>query len=262
MASVVIPTYKRPESLRRCLESLRLQTEQRFEIILVEEKGPLACLRNSGWKLATTKIIAFTDDDVVFTSHWLTEVISSFKDYRVQGTSGPAIVPDLLRRNRDIFRWKWAKSLYNFMFLGDKSLLPGYITKAGAWTTGACYEGSSYEGRVDFLEACNMAWRREVLEAVDGFDEGYTGIGDWSEPDLAFRVRKLFGNDCLWFNPRAKLYHEVSQQGAYQWRKEDSQNRLKNYYRFSDKWVSPCWQNKMYKAFLKIYYLLKGSIKW
>ena len=42
MVSVVIPTYKRPELLERCLNALRAQDypSDRYEIIVVEDGGP------------------------------------------------------------------------------------------------------------------------------------------------------------------------------------------------------------------------------
>src|SRR5215217_8805276 len=42
MVSIVIPTYKRPELLERCLDALRAQDypSDRYEIIVVEDGGP------------------------------------------------------------------------------------------------------------------------------------------------------------------------------------------------------------------------------
>jgi len=129
------------------------------------------------------------------------------------------------------------------------------FTKSGAWTTGACNESCRYEGEVEFLEACNMSYRRDVFEQVGGFDEAYKGIGDWSEPDLSFRLRKLGGR--LLFVQGAKLYHLPSRTGAYKKRRGDSRNRLDNYYLFSKRWIKPYWKHTLYKLFLVTYYAYK-----
>jgi glycosyltransferase involved in cell wall biosynthesis len=98
--SVVVPTYRRPHLLRKCLDALRRQTypTSEFEIIIVSDgpdqmtqhvvdsfskdghsirylhlptkKGPAAA-RNLGWQMANGSLIAFTDDDCLVDSTWL-----------------------------------------------------------------------------------------------------------------------------------------------------------------------------------------------
>ncbi len=97
--SVIIPTYKRPAQLRKCLEALSRQTINRdlFEIIIVddggqvpledltaefkdrlslslliqsENKGP-AQARNAGAGLARGQFLVFTDDDCLPPPEWL-----------------------------------------------------------------------------------------------------------------------------------------------------------------------------------------------
>ncbi|MDB5801050.1 MAG: glycosyltransferase family 2 protein [Rhodocyclales bacterium] len=104
--SVVIPTYGRPDLLRRCLEALCHQDlpHHRYEIVVADDgpsaeteqtvlayasrseatsmtpqiryipvvatQGP-AGARNRGWQAAWGRIIAFTDDDTVPARNWL-----------------------------------------------------------------------------------------------------------------------------------------------------------------------------------------------
>jgi glycosyltransferase involved in cell wall biosynthesis len=99
--SVVIPTFKRPKLLTRCLRALTRQTLDKndFEVIVVtdgpdsatmlalepwlnkkelnlqvwqtpEKNGP-ASARNYGWLNAKSDLIAFTDDDCIPDRHWL-----------------------------------------------------------------------------------------------------------------------------------------------------------------------------------------------
>jgi GT2 family glycosyltransferase len=102
VVSVVIPTYKRPPLLARCLAALGAQSlaHERFEVIVVDDgrdaatretvaafagaqpalhvvciepagtRGPAAA-RNRGWQLAGADIIAFTDDDTIPAPDWL-----------------------------------------------------------------------------------------------------------------------------------------------------------------------------------------------
>src|SRR4051812_17690574 len=97
--SVVIPTYRRPVLLSHCLGALARQTldPADYEVIVVsdgpdlvaeqtvrqlaappglrflhlpEKKGPAAA-RNLGWRNASGRLIAFTDDDCLPDANWL-----------------------------------------------------------------------------------------------------------------------------------------------------------------------------------------------
>jgi GT2 family glycosyltransferase len=98
--SVVVPTYQRPDDVRRCLASLRGVTYPQWDILLVDqsedarteavarsfatdlpqlryhriaEKG-LARARNAGIAATTGAIIAFLDDDCTVECDWLEQV--------------------------------------------------------------------------------------------------------------------------------------------------------------------------------------------
>lgn len=99
--SVVVPTYNRPELIKKCLDGLMLQNfaVDDYEVIIVtdgpdekthaildslkekycrqlycyalrEKKGPAAA-RNKGWQLAEGELILFTDDDCIPSNNWL-----------------------------------------------------------------------------------------------------------------------------------------------------------------------------------------------
>ncbi|MGE5469792.1 MAG: glycosyltransferase family 2 protein [Bacteroidota bacterium] len=110
--SVVIPTYRRPQLLRRCLEVLLLQDADPagIEIVVVDDgrsdevqslieklaagqrnaatlrylqppagkRGPAAA-RNAGWQAAAGEIIAFTDDDTIPMPHWLSAGLAAMQ---------------------------------------------------------------------------------------------------------------------------------------------------------------------------------------
>lgn len=253
--SVIIPTFQRPESLETCIRSIEHGTIKPYEIIVRSERAPLSAVRNAGAREASGDILTFIDDDVTVTPQWLESIRDSFMREGCDGVSGPAITKLELRRNRDIFRYRWIKKLYDLIFLDSRHLLPGHFTSWGAWTTGATEEGCDYEGSVQFLEACNMSFKAEAFFKAGGFDETYKGVGDWSETDLSFKIRANGG--ILYFSPHAKLYHNVSRGGAFGLRLKDSRNRLHNYFLFADRWLQRGWRLECYKLFMVSYYSIK-----
>jgi glycosyltransferase involved in cell wall biosynthesis len=180
--SVVIPTYKRPVSLKRCLEALISQdfAESEFEIIVVTDgidettgrmleesfifdffsnlhcyalpmkSGPAAA-RNAGWKIATGDLILFTDDDCI---------------------------PDVA----------WVKNYYNaYEFYGEK-----FIAFSGRIKVPVSPAPTDFEINTSHLETAqfvtaNCACSRTALELVGGFDEEFTMA--WREDsDLEFKL--------------------------------------------------------------------------
>lgn len=257
-ASIIIPTLGRRQSLRECQESIWAQDYNEYEIILVEEEGELATLRNRGAKKARGEYLIFIDDDVICDPNWLNSIVKEFEsDPSVQGVSGPAFISNEHKRNRDLFRFSIFKFLYDKVFCFGQDRLPGHITRSGAWTTGASNSNCSYEGEVMFLEACNMAFRKSTFFEHNGFDESFRGVGDWSEPDLCYRIRQTGGT--LRFIQAARLQHKPSKSGAFSKRREQAKVRLSNYLLFSERWVRPCFGHSLYKMFLRIYYAIKTA---
>lgn len=247
--SIIICTLCRKE-LDDCLESLKAQTFKDYEVILVKEIGALTTLRNEGAKRAKGRYLVFIDDDTVTTEKWLENVVRSFKrDPRIIGCSGPSIIPSNMLSNRDLFRFL---GLQTFIF--GNSSKPGHILKSGCWSTEASKESCSYEGEVEFLEACNMAFRKDAFDAVGGFDESYKGIGDWSEPDLCFRLRRA--EHRLWFSRDARLYHIPSRTRSFK-KGESCKERIDNYELFSKRWIKPSISHYCYKLFIRTYYFFK-----
>lgn len=193
--SVVIPTYRRPKPLLKCLKALVLQKfDQRlFEIIVVSDgpdeltgellktwpqvryfatpvkSGPAAA-RNYGWLNAKGRLIAFTDDDCIPSPDWLW----AFYDHHLANTnaafSGRTIVP-ISEKPTDYER-----------------------NVAGLQTA-------------DFITA-NCCCPKKILAMTGGFDEQFTMA--WREDsDLEFKL--IEANIPIHKVPDAVVTHPVRQ---------------------------------------------------
>jgi GT2 family glycosyltransferase len=253
--SIIIPSLGRSECLDKCLNSIHAQSYKDYEIIIVTDKGDLPLIRNQGANKAKGEYLTFIDDDVECTESWLEEIVSSMDNLFIGGVSGPAVIRKEYRKNRDLFRFPILKWIYDMIFMEGKQKLPGHFTRWGTFTTGSSDEDCSYEGYVDYLEACNMTFRADIFNEMGGFDGIYKGVGEWEEPDLSFKIRKA--GYRLWFNPRAKIYHNPSRTGVFHQRYKESQIRLSNYYTFAERWLQRCWRLETYKWFLRRYYEIK-----
>jgi GT2 family glycosyltransferase len=178
--SVVIPTYRRPDLLARCLAALAAQTfdPAEYEILVCDDAnvegtrqqvealartvrptvrylpvtghhGPAAA-RNVGWRSAGSPVIAFMDDDTIPDPHWLAAAGGVFdRDPDLAAVTGQVIVP-LPPRPTDYER-----------------------NESGLATA-------------EFVTA-NCFVRRTALEAVGGFDERFRAA--WREDsDLQFNL--------------------------------------------------------------------------
>jgi GT2 family glycosyltransferase len=178
--SVVVPTYRRPDLLARCLSSLTSQgfDPAAYEVIIADDAadertcqqvcelaarvkagfvyapvvgshGPAAA-RNVGWRQARAPIIAFTDDDCIPDSRWLTAGVRALENApQLAAVSGQIIVP-----------------------------LPEQPTDYERDTAGLA--------SAEFVTA-NCFCRRSALKAIGGFDERFRAA--WREDsDLQFTL--------------------------------------------------------------------------
>lgn len=274
--SVVVPTFNRSDDLSRCLESLSRQTYSDFDVIIAnggdysnvariagefrnlrikilnQERKGLTEARNLGWRHAQSDILCFIDDDLVVSPEWLDNVNKTFlSDDNIGGVSGPTIIPDDRQRNRDLALFlssfessanvflKAIGKFYLGIILENKVKDVGRILKSGAFTPGSNFKDClSLPGiiDVDYLEACQMCFRRKLLEELKGFDYVYEGTGEWQEPDLSFKAREK--GYRLVFNPKAVTYHYISRAGVFKER-TNSYERSKNFIFFYMRWIKP-----------------------
>jgi GT2 family glycosyltransferase len=229
--SVVVCTYLRPQSLLRCLESVKNQGRRPDEVLIVdaspsgqteeslrmvgrlsevaprllyyrvsEAKRGLTRQRNFALRRVAYDLVAFLDDDVVLEQSCLAEmerVHRLFGD-RVVGVgamvANEAHEPGLL--------WRVRRRLH---IVGD--LTPGTYTRSGLsipWFAG-CVEGLA-EG--DWLPGCAMMWKTARARDV-GFHEGFAGYAQGEDLDFSLRAR-CCGALVMASAARVQHLHEVS----------------------------------------------------
>ena len=88
---VVVPTFRRPEALEACLDSLSNQTVAPASIEVVDDSetdyGP-GISRNIGWRRGSARIVAFLDDDCVADTRWIEEIQKVFDASDIGGIEG------------------------------------------------------------------------------------------------------------------------------------------------------------------------------
>jgi GT2 family glycosyltransferase len=196
--SVVVATRDRPERLRAVLDALAAQSGVVFEAIVADDgsneeaalaapagldlcmlrlqtsRGPAAA-RNAGWPLARAPLVAFTDDDCVPDPGWLGALLAAHR-------RAPAA-----------------------LLQGRTQPHPAELHRLGAFSRSQLVTGLG----VNF-QACNIAYPRELLERVGGFDESFAHYGE--DADLAWRALSL-GAEAI-FVPDALVHHAVHDVGA------------------------------------------------
>ncbi len=130
--AVIVPTFRRPDSLDRCVRSLFVQAgvEARLAEIVVVDNDPagsaeaaiaalqaqaplplrhvrepragVATARNAGLAATAAPLIAFLDDDESATQHWLASLIEVFERFEADAVFGPirAILPETAATHR------------------------------------------------------------------------------------------------------------------------------------------------------------------
>jgi GT2 family glycosyltransferase len=198
--TVLVPTYRRPEYLERCLGALRCQTRVPDEVLVVvrsndaqtwsllsrldhgslqlrvvkaTDPGVIAAM-NAGLKVAQGDVIAITDDDAAPHSDWLVRIETYFSTYpEMAGVGG-----------RDL--------IYHGERLEDGAKeVVGKVQWFGR-VIGNHHLGVGGPREVDALKGVNCAYRRAVLQHI-GFDGRLRGTGaqvHW-ELSLDLRLKRL-----------------------------------------------------------------------
>jgi GT2 family glycosyltransferase len=210
--SVIIPNWNGLAYLETCLESLKQQTYQNFEVIVVDNgstDGSVSFLKsryssfirlielpeNTGFDRATNigiaqargEFIATLNNDTETHPQWLQELM---KGMYYEDRVGMCASKILFFHQRNMI---------------DKA---GHLLYPDGQNRGrGC--GEKDQGQYDqieevfFPDACAGLYRKEMLDEVGLFDESFFAYGD--DAELGLRAR-LFGWKCIYI-PTAIVYH-------------------------------------------------------
>ena len=207
-ASVIIPIYQRTTWIDKCIEKLNNQTfKGQFEILVVDDGSPdgqviknkientigksrlrirffqnihagPAAARNKGARKAVGRILCFLDDDSMPDPQWLEEILNTFeKKISVALVSGKILSYDRQP--------------------GLSLLLEKYVYPRKSWAT------------------CNIAYKRETFEKLQGFDERFPHAS-WEDNDLGLRAMwegysHVHNNNAIVYHPHEATLEEYKE---------------------------------------------------
>ena len=211
--SVVVCAYNAADTLADNLRSLEALTYPDYEIILVNDgstdrtgeigrgfstvrvidtpNAGLSAARNVGLAEATGEIVAYTDADTRVDRDWLTFLVQPFLTSDVVGSGGPNVVPS------------------------DDTPIAQSIARAPGGPTHVLLDDRIAE----HVPGCNMAFRRDALLAIDGFNPIYLRAGD--DVDVCWRLQARgwkigFASAALvWHHHRSSVKAYWRQQVGY-----------------------------------------------
>lgn len=247
LGDIFIPTSNRLDALKQCIDSLSVQSDKRFRIILVgknqdqrinnlvstyhhlnilyiiQKKPGIIGAANQALRLSKGKIFSRIDDDVILDKNWFKNVITTFDcDTMVGGVTGPTTMSKEGLKSRDLTKtldglkntknpiYKFFKWIYFDYLYENKIFEVSQFLDSGVFTIGSNYPQSKKLDKIEVnnLEACNWSSRTSLLKKIGGFDKLYLiGLGDYHEADAALKIHNL--GYKLIFNPKVALRHNV-----------------------------------------------------
>lgn len=199
--AIIVCSRERPDSLRNALDSIRTKSPADVEVIVVDSastttatrdvaaaagvrvlrtnvKG-LSIARNIGFRSTTRPYVLYTDDDCQAGSGWVEAILDGFDEW-VGAVTGSMV---------------------------DASL-------ATSWSPGPARRYTSVEHGLDAGHGAIMAFRREVLVRVDGFDELLgAGRAFAGAEDLDMLCRTLADGWAVVEQPSAHVFHVNTREG-------------------------------------------------
>lgn len=198
--SIIIPFKEPTPYLYKCLDHIKKQSYENYEVILLPDKkefflyskvkiiptgqvGP-AEKRDIGAQKASGEILAFIDDDAYPDKNWLKNTLPHFNNPKVTAVCGPGVTPP----SDDIFQQAggWVNSLW--------------FGSGGAGTYRFTQRKTRY---VDDYPSMNFFVRREDFLKVGGFDTHF-----WPGEDTKFCYDIVFLlKKKIIYDPQVVVYH-------------------------------------------------------
>ncbi len=215
--SVIVCAYNAESTMEGCLASFRKLNYPDFEVIVVNDgstdktgkiadrhaaENPhirvihqpnlgLSAARNVGMRAARGEIIAYTDSDCYVDPDWLTYMAWAFMDKRFVAVGGPNLPPPEDNRT----------------------------SACVAVSPGAPTHVLLTDEVAEHIPGCNMAYRREKLMEIDGFDVTYRAAGD--DVDVCWRLQNrgyvigFCAAMMVWHHRRNTISAYIKQQKGY-----------------------------------------------
>ncbi len=195
--SVVVCAYNADRTMEDCLISLEKLNYPDYEVIVVNDgstdktleiserypyckiisqpnKG-LSVARNVGAEASTGEIVAYTDSDCVADPDWLTYLVAKMESAGLVACGGPNFPPP------------------------EDSMVPAAVAVSPGGPTHVLISDDVAE----HIAGCNMAFRRDVLLRLGGFDPLYRAAGD--DVDICWRFQDA--GYTIGFSPAAVVWH-------------------------------------------------------
>ena len=223
--TIGIITYNRVAALKKCLDSIFIQSVYPTKIIIfdsgqnkaekiildypflpieyisINETVPMTFSRNRILEKTSTSIIAFIDDDTELNVNWLEYLLNVYKNcdkQKIAGVTGPAINCD-----------KNGNPLEKIIET-NKNL--NFITKWGD----ARYQGKRWVPKkqvlCDFMIGCNMSFFTKLIKDAGGFDEELVSPSFREDTDASVKLLKKGYNFI--YDPGVYLKHFPNTDGG------------------------------------------------
>ncbi|MGE0444197.1 MAG: glycosyltransferase [Vicinamibacterales bacterium] len=208
--SVIVCGYNAADTLPDCFDSLAKLTYPDVEILFVNDgsrdqsseiarrypsitlieipNGGLSAARNVGLAAATGELVAYTDADVRVDPDWLTYLVQPFLTSDVVGSGGPNVIP------------------------ADDPWVAQCVARAPGGPTQVLLDDRIAE----HVPGCNMAFRRDALLAIGGFNPVYLRAGD--DVDVCWRLQAR--GQRIGFAPAALVWHHHRASVKAYWRQQ------------------------------------------
>jgi len=225
--SVVVCTYNGARTLRQCLSALDALDYPEYEVIVVNDgstddtaaiaqdyrvrlinqpnKG-LSAARNTGLAASEGEIVAYIDDDAYPHRYWLRYLAAAFGRSAHVGIGGPNLPP-----------------------AGD-----GFIAECIANAPGNPLHVLLSDEVAEHIPGCNMAYRKDALVAIGGFDPHFRTAGD--DVDICWRLQNR--GWTIGFCPAAVVWHHRRNSIRAFWKQQYGYGKAEA--QLEDKWPQRC----------------------
>jgi glycosyltransferase involved in cell wall biosynthesis len=187
--SVIIPTYRRPEALKRAVCSVLTQTYKNLELIVVDDNNP-----GDEYRIETERVMSeFNDARLKYLKHEMNRNGAAARNTGIRYSTGIYItflddddefLPDRILNQvnkMEVLDDSWASCYTSYKKLNKSGKIQyGYETREG-WLLTEALMRNLYIG-----SGSNLFLRKSVVEEIGGFDESFI-----RNQDLELLVRIL-----------------------------------------------------------------------